>query len=130
MNQSFKRLYDPIERTISAIGYSLEEKSKKQNFKWAVNSGLTKTDSGGLGFVSCFPNGFSTEDSLDGIFEIHESEGMLKIVCGIYWSNGKVVAEIGELELYGNDGNAQIGEFNKLEETITEIFFKTLSEIM
>jgi hypothetical protein len=130
MNQSLKRLYDLIERTISAIGYSLEKKSKKQNFKWAVNSGLTKTDSGGLGFVSCFPNGFSTEDSLDGIFEIHESEGMLKIVCGIYWSNGKVVAEIGELELYGNDGNAQIGEFNKLEETITEIFFKTLSEIM
>ncbi len=99
--------------------------SKERNLSWHISSGLVSTAEGVLGFVSCFPHGLCSEDSLDGMILISESPSSIQVQVEICWSNGLFVADVGKITLV--DGDESI--FSKWKE-IEDDFIAEMSQTL
>lgn len=126
MNQSLDRLYDIVEKEIQAINDSLKVRLKERKLDLVVNSGITKTNNGRLGYITCFPHGPS-EESLDGIFEITEFVDAIKVSIGVYWSNGISVLDIGEIILSADYTETQMDKLKNMVMELTDMIIQTLT---
>lgn len=112
-------------KSIQDIEAALMKLSKERNLPWHISSGLVSTEEGVLGFVSCFPHGLCSEDSLDGMILISESPSSIQVQVEICWSNGLFVADVGKITLV--DGDESI--FSKWKE-IEDDFIAEMSQTL
>ncbi len=101
---NLKNILPVLEREMSSLKSQLETMPKIKRAGYSISSGAWINKNGvGIGYLSCLrhPN----DDSIDLTIDLVSKERTLKSSGGIYWSNGRLVKHIADVELVGNDIN-------------------------
>lgn len=128
MFTSKKIIYELISTSINDIERTLISSANERNIPWMARSGIVNKAEGMLGFVSCFPHGLPTENSVDGILLISENTFSFNIQVTVSWSNGLFVADVGEVTLSINDDDSKLTDWNDIVSSLIVIMHQTLLE--
>jgi hypothetical protein len=119
IKMNLKDVLPALEKRMNSLKIQLEATPRIKGAGYSISSGAWINKNGvGIGYISCLQH--PGEDTIDLTIDFVYKENILRGSAGIYWSNGRLVKNIADVELVGD-------EINKLLPTV-ELFIENVGQ--